>query len=59
MFLSDNQISMLVDRGNDFGTRNQEVLDSYGSAMWIFRDQADRGTTKALNLYHGDHRGSV
>jgi hypothetical protein len=59
MFLPDDQISMLVYRGNDFGTHNQEVLDLYGNAMWIFRDHGDRGTTKALNLYHGEHRGSV
>lgn len=50
---------MLVDRGNDFGTQNQETLDSYGRDMWIFRDQADRGTTKALNLYRGEIRGLV
>ncbi|KIM33423.1 hypothetical protein M408DRAFT_326140 [Serendipita vermifera MAFF 305830] len=57
MFLPANQISMLVDRGNDFGTQNQEILDSYGPDIWIFRNQADRGTTRALNLYRGEVRG--
>ena len=59
IFLPDNQIAMLVDRGKDFGIHNHEVMDSYGHYMWIFRDQPDRGTTRALNLYRGEHRGLV
>jgi hypothetical protein len=55
-FLPDYQIAMLVDRGNDFPEQVQNKLDSYGQNMWIFRNQPDRGTTRALNLYHGERR---
>ncbi|PVG01049.1 Ribokinase-like protein [Serendipita vermifera] len=56
IFLSDNQISMLVDKGNDFPEQVQNTLGSYGSNMWVLRDQPDVGTTRALNLYRGEHR---
>lgn len=48
---------MIVDRGNDFPNDIQDKLLSYGADMWHFRDHDDRGTTRALNSYRGDHRG--
>jgi hypothetical protein len=47
---------MIIDRGNDFPPSMQKKLDSYGSEMWLFRDHADIGTTRAMNSYRGDHR---
>ncbi|KAG8830343.1 hypothetical protein FRC17_005029 [Serendipita sp. 399] len=57
MFLPDEQVAMIVDRGHDFQPSVQETLNSYGNRMWIFRDHQDRETTRALNLYRGEHRG--
>jgi hypothetical protein len=57
MFLPDDQIAMVVDRGTDFPTEVQDALEAYGKDMWMFRDQKDKGTTRALNLYRGEHRG--
>lgn len=57
--LDPMDIGMIVDRGHDFPSHIQAKLDSYGSGMWLFRDDPTRGTTKALNHYRGDHRGFV
>lgn len=57
--LDPADIGMVVDRGRDFPPHIQAKLDSYGSDMWLFRDDPTRGTTKALNHYRGDHRGFV
>lgn len=57
MFLPDNQIAMIVDRGHDFPADVQDTLAAYGEDMWMFRDQKESGTTRALNLYKGEHRG--
>ena len=59
MFLQDDQISMIVDKGIDFEPKVLEQLNEYGREMWIYREHADRGTTRALNLYRGDNRGLV
>lgn len=48
---------MIVDRGNDFPHDVQESLEKYGSDMWLFRNDALRVTTRALNMYRGEHRG--
>jgi hypothetical protein len=50
---------MIVDKGHDFPQDIEEKLLSYGHDMWLLREQPDRGTTRALNSYHGDRRGSV
>ena len=50
---------MVIDRGHDFPSHIQARLDSYGSDMWLFRDDPTRRTTTALNHYRGEHRGSV
>lgn len=55
--LEPKEIGMIIDRGIDFPPAIQEKLESYGTKMWLFRDHADRATTKALNYYKGDHRG--
>lgn len=47
---------MIVDRGTDFPESVQQALDTYGSDMWIFRDQKESKTTKALNSYCGERR---
>jgi hypothetical protein len=57
--LDPTDIGMVVDRGRDFPSHIQAKLDSYGSDMWLFRDDPTRGTTKALNYYRGDYRGFV
>jgi hypothetical protein len=58
--LPADKIGLIVDRGNDWGELGevQQVLDAFGDAMWIYRDQ-DRATTRALNLYTGQHRGAL
>lgn len=48
---------MIIDRGNDFPSHIQGVLDAYGSDMWLFRDNPDRGTARARNSYQGESRG--
>ncbi|EPQ59546.1 Ribokinase-like protein [Gloeophyllum trabeum ATCC 11539] len=55
--LPAEKVGMIIDRGTDFPLWIQEKLDSYGPTMWLFRDHADRGTTRALNSYKGDLRG--
>ncbi|CCA67241.1 hypothetical protein PIIN_01074 [Serendipita indica DSM 11827] len=44
-------------KGFDFQSSVLEQLSEYGRDMWIYREHADRGTTRALNLYRGEHRG--
>lgn len=48
---------MIVDRGSDFPADIQEALYNFGSDMWLFRDDPQRGTTRAINLYRGEQRG--
>ena len=50
---------MIVDKGVDFPPEIDAVLKAYGEDMWLFRDVSPAGTTRALNLYQGDHRGYV
>ncbi|KZS97999.1 Ribokinase-like protein [Sistotremastrum niveocremeum HHB9708] len=57
IWLPAHEIGMIVDRGNDFPEDVQRQLDAYGSEMWHFRDNANRGTTRAVNIYRGEHRG--
>ncbi|KZT32126.1 Ribokinase-like protein [Sistotremastrum suecicum HHB10207 ss-3] len=55
IWLPAHEIGMIVDRGNDFPEDVQRQLDAYGSEMWHFRDNANRGTTRAVNIYRGEH----
>ncbi|KII95784.1 hypothetical protein PLICRDRAFT_693926 [Plicaturopsis crispa FD-325 SS-3] len=56
IWLPAEKLGMIVDRGHDFPEHIQNALQIYGSDMWMFRDNMDRGTTRALNAYRGDHR---
>jgi len=57
VWLPPHRIGMIVDRGNDFPHHVQESLDAYGSDIWLYRDDPQRITTRALNLYRGEFRG--
>ncbi|KAL0580763.1 hypothetical protein V5O48_001228 [Marasmius crinis-equi] len=59
IWLPPEEVGMVVDRGPDFPPSMQKTLESYGRDMWLFRDQSNSETTKALNRYRGEHRGSV
>lgn len=56
IWLRPNRIGILVDRGNDWDSRVEAKLNEFGKDMWIYRDKEGE-TTKALNLYTGEHRG--
>jgi len=55
--LPAEKVGMIIDRGNDFPEDIQKKLDIYGPEMWLYRDDMERVTTRALNSYKGDHRG--
>ena len=55
--LPANEVGMIVDRGRDFPLNIQVKLQTYGAEMWIFRDDQERITTRAANIYRGDNRG--
>ncbi|KAI0356585.1 Ribokinase-like protein [Trametes cingulata] len=57
IWLPPSRLGMIIDRGNDFPQHIQEALDAYGADMWLYRDNPDRGTTRAINAYRGEHRG--
>lgn len=48
---------MIIDRGHDFPEDIQKKLDTYGMDTWLYRDDQQRVTTRALNSYRGDYRG--
>jgi len=50
------KVGMVVDRGFDFPGEVGEKLLAYGEEMWMFREQPHCRTTRALNLYYGEHR---
>lgn len=57
IWLPPHKVGMIVDRGNDFPQAMEDKLLSYGADMWHFRDHGDRGTSRALISYRGDHLG--
>lgn len=57
IWLPAQEVGILVDRGYDWPKELEERLNSYGDAMWVYRDQPAHPTTRALNLYTGEHRG--
>jgi len=57
IWLPPNKVGMIVDRGHDFPGDIQAALEHYGPDMWLFRDNPDAVTTRAVNIYQGDHRG--
>ncbi|GAA5862695.1 hypothetical protein JCM8547_003515 [Rhodosporidiobolus lusitaniae] len=56
IWLPPTRVGILVDRGNDWPKEVEEELGQYGRKMWIMRDKPDEPTTRALNLYTGEHR---
>lgn len=57
IWLPATKVGMIVDRGRDFPSNIQAKLQTYGADMWIFRDDQERITTRAANIYRGDNRG--
>lgn len=55
--LPPHEVGAIVDRGKDFPEDIQKSLETYGSDMWLFRDDPDRVTTRAANIYRGEFRG--
>ncbi|CDR88503.1 related to MAK32 protein [Sporisorium scitamineum] len=70
VWLPPSDIQMIIDRGSDWRTQDQAVLDQFNrtpsspgssaaegpSSMWHYRSRPD-GTTRAANIYKGEHRG--
>ncbi|KAF8076165.1 Ribokinase-like protein [Lyophyllum atratum] len=56
IWLPEKDVGMIVDRGHDFPASIQAKLLEYGSDLWMFRDQPNCSTTRALNSYRGEHR---
>lgn len=67
VWMQPSEIQMVIDRGNDWRTSDQAVLDQFNrtassaaeperSSMWHYRSRPD-GTTRAVNIYKGEHRG--
>jgi hypothetical protein len=51
---------MIVDQGSDFPRPMRDTLDRFGHEMWWFRPRKEgERTTRALNIYQGEERGSV
>ncbi|PWZ00266.1 Ribokinase-like protein [Testicularia cyperi] len=64
MWLPPYAVQMIIDRGSDWRSAWQEVLDRFDMtpaaadtrSMWHYRSRPD-GTTRAVNIYRGDNRG--
>ncbi|GAA5883903.1 hypothetical protein JCM3774_003045 [Rhodotorula dairenensis] len=56
IWLPAGRVGILVDRGYDWPADLDAQLDAYGSDMWVFREQPQYPTTRALNLYTSEHR---
>ncbi|KAJ3909214.1 Ribokinase-like protein [Lentinula edodes] len=57
IWLPPEQVGMIVDKGYDFPSEIENKLKAYGDQMWLFRPQNEARTTRAMNIYRGDHRG--
>ncbi|KAJ4492943.1 Ribokinase-like protein [Lentinula edodes] len=57
IWLPPEQVGMIVDKGYDFPSEIETKLKAYGEQMWLFRPQSEARTTRAMNIYKGDHRG--
>ncbi|KAK0570054.1 hypothetical protein OC861_000361 [Tilletia horrida] len=67
VWLPSSQLSMVIDRGDDFPAPVQADLQRYeasdkveteNKSMWRYRQRGDGyGTTRALNIYKGQQRG--
>lgn len=56
-WLTASRLRLIVDRGSDWESSVQKRLEAFGPEMWMFRDNPGQPTTRALNLYTGEHRG--
>jgi len=59
IWLPPDTLGMIIDRGNDFPQEIEKKLLTYGPDVWHFRDQSDRCTTRGMNSYRGEYRGSL
>jgi len=55
--LPATDVGMIVDKGYDFPEDIENKLLNYGKEMWMFRQQPDCSTTRAINSYRGENRG--
>ena len=63
--MGPEQLRMVISRGDDWSSQWQAILDTYSSTdpssskigPWVFRDRKGELTTKAVNIYRGQHRG--
>ncbi|GJN90820.1 hypothetical protein Rhopal_003834-T1 [Rhodotorula paludigena] len=56
VWLPAARVGILVDRGYDWPAEVERELETYGKEMWVYREKPDAPTTRALNLYTGEHR---
>ncbi|GAA5981717.1 hypothetical protein JCM11641_004224 [Rhodosporidiobolus odoratus] len=56
VWLPPTRVGILVDRGSDWPQEMEKALREYGEEMWVFREKPHELTTRALNLYTGEHR---
>ncbi|BGP40466.1 hypothetical protein JCM10449v2_004428 [Rhodotorula kratochvilovae] len=56
VWLPPTRLGIVVDRGSDWPDKVEEELRAYGEEMWEFREKPGEPTTRALNLYTGEHR---
>lgn len=65
VWVPPSEIQMIIDRGVDWKTTDQDVLDRFNRtpssssgpfSMWCYRSRPDC-TTRAVNIYRGEHRG--
>ncbi|KAL1744386.1 Ribokinase-like protein [Schizophyllum fasciatum] len=57
IWLPPDQLGMVVDKGVDWPTSIEGQLNAFGEEMWLYRDQPDAQTTRAVNIYRGEYRG--
>ncbi|TCD71346.1 hypothetical protein EIP91_011117 [Steccherinum ochraceum] len=51
IWLPEDKVGMIVDRGHDWPNDIQKQLEVFGKDMWLFRDDASRSTTKHLSRF--------
>lgn len=55
IWLPPSQIGMILDKGHDFPGPIEDALLQYGQEMWMFREQPQHATTRALTSYKGEN----
>jgi sugar/nucleoside kinase (ribokinase family) len=59
VWLPPSALGMVVDAGDDFPDDVRAALEGFGAEMWCFRAQPGHRTTRAMNIYRGEHRECV